>query len=153
MFFPTRRVAVAAVLLTLLLAAVIACAPSAEPAAQTDPSASSASSGEPTADQASATDAPAAAGSSATASSTGSEADRPTEAPAASQPTTAPAVSAPVNLDVPNIEGIDAWLNTDMELQIADLTSQGKVVLIDFWTYTCYPSCGSGGRATRTTGW
>ena len=137
MFFSMRRVAVAAALLTLLLATVIACAPSAEPAAQTDSSAASSSSTEQTADQASATDAPAAADSSATASSTGSDADRATDAPAASQPTTAPAVNIPVNTNIPNIEGIDAWLNTDMELQIAELTAQGKVVLIDFWTYTC----------------
>ena len=137
MFFPTRRVAVAAVLLTLLLATVIACAPSAEPAAQTDSSASSSPSTEQPADQASATGAPGAQDSSATASSTASGADRPTDAPAAPQSTTAPAVSLPVNTNIPNIEGIDAWLNTDMELQIAELTAQGKVVLIDFWTYTC----------------
>ena len=137
MLLPTRRVTVAIALLTLLLATAIACAPSAEPAAQTDSSASTSPAAEQPANQTSATSAPAAGGASSTASPTGSDADRPTEAPAAPQSTTAPALSVPVNTDIPNIEGIDAWLNTDMELQIAELTAQGKVVLIDFWTYTC----------------
>lgn len=34
----------------------------------------------------------------------------------------------------PSIQGIDAWINSP-PLQIADL--KGKVVLIDFWTYSC----------------
>ena len=43
----------------------------------------------------------------------------------------------PVATDIPAIEGIDAWLNTEMELQIGQLAAEGKVVLVDFWTYTC----------------
>ena len=39
--------------------------------------------------------------------------------------------------EIPAIEGIDAWLNTEMELQIAQLAAEGNVVLVDFWTYTC----------------
>ena len=39
--------------------------------------------------------------------------------------------------DLPEIAGISAWLNTDEALSIADLTADGKVVLVDFWTYTC----------------
>ena len=37
----------------------------------------------------------------------------------------------------PNFAGIDAWLNTpgNKPLSIADL--KGKVVLVDFWTYSC----------------
>ena len=35
----------------------------------------------------------------------------------------------------PDFVGIDKWLNTDKPLSIADL--KGKVVLVDFWTYTC----------------
>lgn len=35
----------------------------------------------------------------------------------------------------PDFVGIDKWLNTDKPLHIADL--KGKVVLVDFWTYTC----------------
>ena len=31
--------------------------------------------------------------------------------------------------------GIDQWLNTEKDLTLADL--KGKVVLVDFWTYTC----------------
>ena len=42
-----------------------------------------------------------------------------------------------MSTDIPNIEGIDAWLNTEMELQIGELAAEGKVVLVDFWTYTC----------------
>src|SRR5579862_5118600 len=34
----------------------------------------------------------------------------------------------------PSIDGIDAWINSE-PLQINDL--RGKVVLIDFWTYSC----------------
>ncbi len=40
-----------------------------------------------------------------------------------------------VNTKAPEIVGIYKWLNTDRELKISDL--KGKVVLIDFWTYTC----------------
>ena len=39
--------------------------------------------------------------------------------------------------DLPEIAGISAWLNTDEALSIADLTADGKVVLVNFWTYTC----------------
>ncbi len=35
----------------------------------------------------------------------------------------------------PDFVGITNWLNTDRELSMEDL--KGKVVLIDFWTYTC----------------
>ncbi len=35
----------------------------------------------------------------------------------------------------PDFVGITKWLNTDKELSMKDL--RGKVVLIDFWTYTC----------------
>lgn len=39
------------------------------------------------------------------------------------------------NLPAPAIVGINKWLNTDKPLTIKSL--RGKVVLIDFWTYTC----------------
>ena len=37
--------------------------------------------------------------------------------------------------DAPAIADIEKWFNTDTPLQLADL--KGKVVLIDFWTYSC----------------
>ena len=40
-----------------------------------------------------------------------------------------------VNTPAPDFIGIDKWLNTDKPLTIAGL--KGKVVLVDFWTYTC----------------
>ena len=62
------------------------------------------------------------------------------ELPATTAPTSTPegeAKARPVVPDIPNVEGIDAWLNTDMELNIQELVGEGKVVLVDFWTYTC----------------
>lgn len=40
-----------------------------------------------------------------------------------------------VDTPAPDFVGITKWLNTDKSLTIADL--KGKVVLVDFWTYTC----------------
>ena len=73
---------------------------------------------------------------------------KPTEASAAVQaaaipPTEKPAAAAeeptarPIVPDIPNVEGIDAWLNTDEALTIQELVGEGNVVLVDFWTYTC----------------
>ena len=39
------------------------------------------------------------------------------------------------NTPAPEFTGINKWLNTDTSLTIASL--KGKVVLVDFWTYTC----------------
>jgi cytochrome c biogenesis protein CcdA/thiol-disulfide isomerase/thioredoxin len=39
------------------------------------------------------------------------------------------------NTPAPDFIGITKWLNTDKDLKISDL--KGKVVLVDFWTYTC----------------
>lgn len=39
------------------------------------------------------------------------------------------------NTPAPDFVGIDKWLNTDKPLSMHDL--KGKVVLVDFWTYTC----------------
>ena len=64
--------------------------------------------------------------------------EQPSERPTAVPPPTLPADAFIVSDDdIPPIEGIAAWLNTETELQIAELAAQGKVVLIDFWTYTC----------------
>ena len=35
----------------------------------------------------------------------------------------------------PEFRGVDAWLNTDKPIRLADL--RGQVVLLDFWTYCC----------------
>lgn len=40
-----------------------------------------------------------------------------------------------VNYKAPDFVGIDKWLNTPKPLSIKDL--RGRVVLVDFWTYTC----------------
>ena len=73
----------------------------------------------------------------ANAAATESPATTVPEAPAA-DPTYAPGeAKTRVVLDIPEIAGIDAWLNTDAELAIDQLTAEGKVVLVDFWTYTC----------------
>lgn len=39
------------------------------------------------------------------------------------------------NEKAPDFIGITKWLNTDKPISIGDL--KGKVVLVDFWTYTC----------------
>ena len=39
------------------------------------------------------------------------------------------------NYPAPDFTGITKWLNTDRSISMADL--KGKVVLVDFWTYTC----------------
>lgn len=39
------------------------------------------------------------------------------------------------NIPAPDFIGITKWLNTNKPLSIQDL--KGKVVLVDFWTYTC----------------
>ncbi|MBI2130264.1 redoxin domain-containing protein [Candidatus Woesearchaeota archaeon] len=37
----------------------------------------------------------------------------------------------------PELTGIVGYLNAEEGIKISDFTSKGKVVLIDFWTYTC----------------
>ena len=144
--FQIRRVSFGVVFLTaLFLIAAIACGPSAEPAASSETSPAPAT--EPTT-------APAAEQPSATTPSTdttarqsnGTTSEQPTAAPdsqAAAEPTATSAPARPQTVpiqsaeEIPAIEGIDAWLNTEMELQIAELAAEGNVVLVDFWTYTC----------------
>ncbi len=54
------------------------------------------------------------------------------------EPTETPVAASiePVELFDKDVRNIDAWINSD-STSIAELTSQGKVVLVDFWTYTC----------------
>jgi len=46
----------------------------------------------------------------------------------------APRPSGPI---APDFDGGGAWINSE-PLKLADLSSQGKVILVDFWTYGCY---------------
>ena len=66
------------------------------------------------------------------------------------------AVNLPVEGELPSLEGTTGWLNS-RPLSTADL--QGKVVLVDFWTYTCInwlrtlPTSAPGPRNTGTRVW
>src|SRR5260221_13912292 len=44
------------------------------------------------------------------------------------------AVQLPIEGELPSLGGATAWLNS---LPLAATDLRGKVVLIDFWTYTC----------------
>ena len=154
--FRMRRIMPGVVILTaLLLTAAIACGPSAEqtPASENTtndtttttspteaPAAAAASSGG-TAEQPATTQP---SGDTRASESSGTTSQQPTAAPESqaqadppAAPANPPAAAVPVATDIPAIEGIDAWLNTEMELQIGQLAAEGKVVLVDFWTYTC----------------
>ena len=142
MRFQIRRVSFGVVFLTaLIVATAMACGPSAEPTASSDilPAGTTPAAVVEQSNDATPTE-------EAAAASTGESGDQPTPAasdrPAAAQtvvpPPTLPADSMVVSADeIPAIEGIDAWLNTERELQIAQLAGEGNVVLVDFWTYTC----------------
>ncbi len=43
--------------------------------------------------------------------------------------------SLPIEGEMPEFVGIESWINSSSPLTKADL--QGKVVLVDFWTYSC----------------
>jgi thiol-disulfide isomerase/thioredoxin len=64
-------------------------------------------------------------------------------APAASGATGQPLAVAPHPTPLPDgpiapgFDGGGAWVNSE-PLALAELTKQGKVVLVDFWTYGCY---------------
>ncbi len=144
MLFQTRRITLGVVVLTaLLLTAAIGCAASVEPESASQDSAAAPATAAPQAAAASTDPEPTAdtAASQATDASgdpspTEASGGQPAQAPTVVPPPTLPA-DAFISAEIPTIEGIDAWLNTEMELQIAELTADGKVVLVDFWTYTC----------------
>lgn len=73
-----------------------------------------------------------------TATSAPDPTPEPTEEPTAEpEPTEAPAArTEPVELFDKDVRNIDGWINSE-PTSIAQLTSEGKVVLVDFWTYTC----------------
>ena len=131
--------------------AFAACAPSASPAAPSNeaaptmPPPATEAAAAPTSDQPSPSDGSADPKATGAASESAAATTQPAE-PAASPATAETATDKEiadrarvlVNLEhIPQVDGIDAWLNTDMELAIADLVSEGNVVLVDFWTYTC----------------
>ncbi len=60
-------------------------------------------------------------------------------APAAQETTTAPGSPLPKLFTAPAIQGTQQWFNTPggAPVSLATLRRQHKVVLIDFWTYTC----------------
>lgn len=131
-----RKVPALLVLLAgLAIALALACGPSAAaPAADT----AAATDIVATATLPAADTAAAAAADATTPPATDAPAAAATEPPAATAaPTAARPRAADVSQDIPQIEGIDAWLNTDDALAIDALAAEGKVVLVDFWTYTC----------------
>jgi thiol-disulfide isomerase/thioredoxin len=57
----------------------------------------------------------------------------PTLAPTA-VPTLKPRRSGPI---APGFDGGGAWINSE-PLELANLSAQGNIVLVDFWTFGCY---------------
>ncbi|HEU5102779.1 MAG TPA: redoxin domain-containing protein [Roseiflexaceae bacterium] len=54
------------------------------------------------------------------------------------QPTVVPATKPrPSGPAAPGFDGGGAWINSE-PLDLAELGAQGKIVLIDFWTFGCY---------------
>lgn len=59
----------------------------------------------------------------------------------------------------PDLRGIEAWLNTPDGRPVTLESLRGKVVLIDFWAYSCIncqraiPTSSAGIRPTKTVGW
>jgi cytochrome c biogenesis protein CcdA/thiol-disulfide isomerase/thioredoxin len=45
--------------------------------------------------------------------------------------------SLPLDCAAPNFTGITAWLNTSQDRPLTLRSLRGKVVLVDFWTYSC----------------
>ncbi len=128
---------VSALLVLLACCAIaIACAPSAAPAADTDTAAEMATATPPASDTAGDSAAATLPATTAPPAAAATEPPAPTAAPSDAQER-ARQRAADIAQDIPQIEGIDAWLNTDDALAIDALAAEGKVVLVDFWTYTC----------------
>ncbi|HJZ48376.1 MAG TPA: redoxin domain-containing protein [Roseiflexaceae bacterium] len=77
---------------------------------------------------------PATIGPTAPSAGQRSAAQVPTGAAPAAAPAPQPRPSGPA---APGFDGGGAWINSE-PLKLADLGAQGKVVLVDFWTYGCY---------------
>ncbi len=152
-FSANRAVVPFALILGLFLATTIAaCAPSAAPAAPSvdsaptmPPPATAAAAAAQTGDQPPASaggPAPKTTGAASESTTSTNESTEPAPLSATTQPATdaeiAERARVLVNVEhIPQVDGIDAWLNTEMELSIGDLVQEGNVVLVDFWTYTC----------------
>ena len=151
MMFSTRRAVVPfmPILGLFLVTAFAACGPSAAPAAPSDVAAPTMP--PPATAAAESSDQPAPSDYDASRNTTDAASDPKTsttqsEEPTVMSPADQPATDAAtddrarvlVNIEhIPQVDGIDAWLNTDMELSIGDLVQEGNIVLVDFWTYTC----------------
>lgn len=75
--------------------------------------------------------------SGATAPPIRNSASQAVSAPTAAPIPTATALPQADGPVAPGFDGGGAWLNS-APLALPDLTKQGKVVLVDFWTYGCY---------------
>ena len=53
---------------------------------------------------------------------------------AAKQTVAPPAIHLPLEGEFPSLDGALGWINSP---PLAPATLRGKVVLVDFWTYTC----------------
>ena len=61
----------------------------------------------------------------------------PASAPMKVEAQSAASVVPVLDPDPPDLVGTQRWLNSP-PISIEELTARGEVVLIDFWTYTCY---------------
>jgi thiol-disulfide isomerase/thioredoxin len=70
--------------------------------------------------------------------SAGDSQNRAAQPPAAAAPTAAPAPKPrPSGPAAPGFDGGGAWINSE-PLKLSELGAQGKIVLVDFWTFECY---------------
>ena len=72
----------------------------------------------------------------ATATETAATTETPVEASPASATSEPQSAAAPSVVPERELAGLESWINSE-PLTIAGLVSQGRVVLVDFWTYTC----------------
>ena len=132
----TLRIGIMTLALLLTAAFVLAACSSSEPQATTQA---------PPAQTQQTTTAPAAAAPTATLppANTPMPANTATPEPTKAAPTAEPQASAHASIvtpatgseqTVPEIRGISSWINTE---PITFEEQRGKVVLVDFWTYTC----------------
>jgi thiol-disulfide isomerase/thioredoxin len=132
----TSAVVIAApVVLALLIGLLLARPSTSSPDQPPNPTVAakdSASGQQNTAKPAGANMAPPPATTPARASAVAAEPQPPAALPAAAAATPGP--SGPI---APDFDGGGAWINSE-PLTLAELTKQGNVVLVDFWTYGCY---------------